>query len=108
VFTQVDLKYITSPQIIEFPYEGKRRRFVIDAIAAKLSPDATDDSSQNLSRSFNVLSIDSALQLWSISWDCVISIATDDISNKETASQNVCLFNCSRCGVPHDRARVFL
>ncbi|KIM36568.1 hypothetical protein M413DRAFT_449106 [Hebeloma cylindrosporum] len=83
----VDLKYITDAQIIEFAYEGKRRRFAVDAVAGKITPDATDDSKQ-LPRILSVLSIESSSpQLWSVTWDCVISIATDDIPNKDSASQ---------------------
>lgn len=98
------MKYITDAQIIEFAYEGKRRRFAIDSIAAKISPDATDDASQ-LPRSFSVLSIDSLPQLWSVTWDCVISISTNDIPNKDAASQKVRLFNYDHCA-SHDTAHV--
>lgn len=104
-FTQVDLKYITDAQIIEFAFEGKRRRFAIDSIAAKISPDATDDPSQ-LPWTFSVLSIDSPPQLWSVTWDSVISIATNDIPNKDAASHKVRLFNCDRLYGSHDTPHV--
>jgi AAA family ATPase len=106
-FSQVDLKYITDAQIIEFAYEGKRRRFAIDSIAAKISSNATDNASQ-LPRSFSVLSIDSPPQLWSVTWDCVISIAANDIPNKDADSQKVRQFNCDCRGASHDTAHVSL
>lgn len=66
----VDLKYITSRQVIELSYEGKIRQFTVHSIRPYDLEDKGD-----LSRAIDALSIASQThQLWKVDWDCTVSI----------------------------------
>ncbi|KAF4621779.1 hypothetical protein D9613_012097 [Agrocybe pediades] len=84
----VDLKYITNNQVIEFSYEGQQRRFSILFITARnASTSGTDDPTNRLAEEFKKLSMQSATQIWSVSWDSSVTIHTNDFSkNPESAA----------------------
>lgn len=88
----VDIKYITNSQIIELNYEGLRRRFTVHSITPRgsLHNNATN-LEEKLSHDINALSLDQPKQLWSVTWDCVVSITSDDHVDRETASHKVLL-----------------
>lgn len=66
----VDLKYITSRQVIELSYEGKIRQFTIHSIRPYDLKEKGD-----LSRAIDALSISSQThQLWKVDWDSTVSI----------------------------------
>ncbi|KJA16309.1 hypothetical protein HYPSUDRAFT_47520 [Hypholoma sublateritium FD-334 SS-4] len=72
----VDLKYITGAQVVEFTYEGRPRRFGVQAIAAKNAGDG-------IVSALDALSLAPAPpQLWTVGWDCTVVISTE---NKSTA-----------------------
>ena len=70
--SEVDLRYITSKQVIELIYEGQPRCFSIGAITGKGESDIDESILQGIS----ALSIDAPAcpQLWKVDWDCVISL----------------------------------
>ncbi|KDQ26146.1 hypothetical protein PLEOSDRAFT_1094203 [Pleurotus ostreatus PC15] len=59
----VDLKYLTSKQVIEVRYEGQLRRFSIASIASDKKTDAP------LEDAFTTLSVTPSPNLWTASWD---------------------------------------
>ncbi|KAJ7095978.1 AAA family ATPase [Mycena belliarum] len=69
----VDLKYVTSRQIVEVIYEQKLRQFIVT------SP-SSQQSSEKLEFKFDALSLDTQPQLWTVGWDTSVSLAgnTDD------------------------------
>lgn len=71
----VDLKYITSWQIIELNYQGQRRRLAVQSISGKDDKPTANDS---LSQKIDNLSINSSNQLWLANWDCAVTVITDD------------------------------
>jgi AAA family ATPase len=74
----VDLKYITSRQVIGLSYEGITRQFIIHSIRPR-DPEEHSQS-KDLSQSIGALSISSQpVQLWKVDWDCVVSILEDRI-----------------------------
>ncbi|KAF9473994.1 AAA-domain-containing protein [Pholiota conissans] len=82
----VDLKYITDIQVIEFSYEGQRRQFIIHLINAKVSSNTNSSVPGGLSRGFSALSLDSPPQLWTVNWDCTVTITTDNPLTQEAPS----------------------
>ncbi|KAF8187739.1 AAA family ATPase [Pholiota molesta] len=82
----VDLKYITNTQIIEFSYEGQRRRFTIQVISAKNASNSNVNNSDGLSRDLSALSLSPATQLWTVNWDCTVSITSDNPLTQEVPS----------------------
>jgi AAA family ATPase len=86
----VDLKYITNTQIIELNYEGNRRRFIVHSIMPRssLHSNATEIEDK-LSHDITALSLDKPKQLWSVTWDCIVRITSDDHTDGETASHKV-------------------
>ncbi|PFH51085.1 hypothetical protein AMATHDRAFT_143374 [Amanita thiersii Skay4041] len=65
----VELKYITSSQVLEVSFEGAQRRFCVSSIKPKNTID-------DLSHDMNNLVIDATSQptLWSIDWDTSVTI----------------------------------
>ncbi|KAF8959182.1 P-loop containing nucleoside triphosphate hydrolase protein [Flammula alnicola] len=82
----VDLKNITGTQIIEFSYEGRRRRFAIHSITPKSSSKSNVDVNDSLTPGFDALSMDPSTQLWTVNWDCTVSINVDDLASREVTS----------------------
>ncbi|KAF8148250.1 AAA family ATPase [Crassisporium funariophilum] len=82
----VDLKYVTNTQVIELSYEGHWRRFSVHSVTPKTSLSASANETGYLSNSLSALAIDPPRQLWSVTWDCTVSIHTEDIIDKEIAS----------------------
>lgn len=91
----VDLKYITNTQIIEFSYEGQRRRFTIQVISAKNASNSNVNIPDGLSRGLSALSLDPATQLWTVNWDCTVSITSDNPLTQEVPSHKVILPFCA-------------
>ncbi|KAJ3515828.1 hypothetical protein NLJ89_g1506 [Agrocybe chaxingu] len=79
----VDLKYVANTQVVELNYEGQHRRFIVHSISPKGSQLAADDNEESLSRGLDALSIDTPAQLWSVSWNCAVSITTDVPAEKD-------------------------
>ena len=87
---KVDIKYITNTQIIEINYEGRRRRFIVRSITPKGSSRTnTTEPDDELSHDVSALSLDQPKQLWSVTWECTVSITFDDHTDKESASHKV-------------------
>lgn len=88
-YLQVDLRYITSKQMIELIYEAQPRCFSIGAITGK----GGSDINENISQGINALSIDTPAcsQLWKVDWDCVVSLyeSKDDakVSTRHASDQ---------------------
>jgi AAA family ATPase len=82
----VDLKFITSRQVIELSYEGITRQFTIHSIRPRDSEEHSQTG--DLSHSINALSISpQPLQLWKVDWDCTVSILEDQIQVDGRSSQ---------------------
>ncbi|KAF7422262.1 AAA+-type ATPase [Pleurotus ostreatus] len=76
----VDLKYLTSKQVIEVRYEGQLRRFSIASIASDKKTDAP------LEDAFTTLSVTPSPNLWTASWDTqVILLESDKAENAAPA-----------------------
>lgn len=76
----MDLKYITGAQVVEFTYEGRRRRFGVQTIAAK-------NVDNGLVGALDALTLAPVPpQLWTVGWDCTVVIAAE---NKSTSPQKV-------------------
>lgn len=85
---QVDLKFITENQTMEFTYEGTPRRFIVQSISTKGSQSPKGDA-DSLSQELNKLSLEgdnskpqTKSQIWSTGWDCTVTIV--DRSEKIT------------------------
>ncbi|KAF9034353.1 AAA family ATPase [Panaeolus papilionaceus] len=78
----VNLKYITDCQVIELHYEGQYRRFTVDHVSNKASKGEED-----LARGISDLAIDRPAQIWTVNWDCTVSISTERETTKEAPSQ---------------------
>ncbi|KDR77600.1 hypothetical protein GALMADRAFT_245748 [Galerina marginata CBS 339.88] len=65
----VDLKYITNT-----------------ATSRTATNSSADETSESLSREFNSLSVDPVTQIFSVSWDCTVSIYTEDPEKRVNAS----------------------
>ena len=85
-FQLVDLKYITNTQIIELNYESNRRRFTVHSILPRgFVHKKNTEIEDKLSHDINALALDQPKQLWSVTWDCVVSIISDDHTERERA-----------------------
>ncbi|KAF7365302.1 AAA family ATPase [Mycena venus] len=71
----VDLKYVTSAQVLEVPYEQETRRFVVTP-----SP---SQQIENLEAKFDALALAPARQVWTVGWDTSIILVgnTNEIEN---------------------------
>ncbi|TRM62046.1 P-loop containing nucleoside triphosphate hydrolase protein [Schizophyllum amplum] len=67
----VDLRIVTSKQVLEVAYEGRPRRFVVQSMSDGAR---AGDPVDNLAKSLENVSIDSAVRLGYISWDTTVSI----------------------------------
>ncbi|KAJ4485921.1 AAA family ATPase [Lentinula aciculospora] len=67
----VDVRYITSTQTLEVTYEGTPRRYSVEAVAAAKTPRTTI---VDLSERFETLGVDSQPNIWTVSWDTVVTI----------------------------------
>ncbi|CAK5284282.1 unnamed protein product [Mycena citricolor] len=65
----VDLKYITSKQILEVSYEQRIRRYRVQ-------------EPENIEMKLSSLSLDSTPQIWSVNWDTVVTIVPESASDK--------------------------
>ena len=102
----VDLKYVTPTQVIEYKYEGHIRKFAFHSatpVNASTKFSSTEVTGQ-LSRQLSKLSVESVPQLWTVSWDCDVSISTDDLSSREDTSHKASLQFCTCHDSSHDRA----
>jgi len=75
----VDLKYITSSQIIEIVYEGEPHRLSVASISPRSS---ADGSKKSIADGFQALSIHAPSQLWQVGWDSTVSITDDPIHHE--------------------------
>lgn len=60
--------------MIEFHYEGRLRRFRVQSIRAKDKNNSVNDGNESLLHCMKMLSIESPAQLWTVDWDCLVSI----------------------------------
>ncbi|GLB45448.1 putative AAA domain (dynein-related subfamily) [Lyophyllum shimeji] len=67
----VALKYITCAQIVEVPYEGRKRRFSVAAVSTQRPEPGTDELAHDLKS----LSIAPQNKLWAVGWDTVVLIS---------------------------------
>lgn len=85
----VDLKHITNDQIIEYTYEGQSRRFAIHSITRKSSVKVEPEgANEKLVQEFKNLTVDAPLELWSVSWDSLVTIQ-DEVPTEEDPSHKV-------------------
>jgi AAA family ATPase len=72
----VDLKYLTSTQIVEVVYEGRTRQFSLISVSPRRygEGDAVGDVTFDL----HSLSVDSHLQIWIVGWDLAVYVIDDD------------------------------
>ena len=82
----VDLKYITSAQVLEVPYEGRMRRFTIISISAQRSDQPKHDE---IAHGLESLSVASAPQIWIADWDCEVVLATTADKSKAFTTHKV-------------------
>ncbi|KAF9490589.1 AAA family ATPase [Pleurotus eryngii] len=68
----VDLKYLTSKQVIEVRYEGQLRRFSIASITSDKRSDGP------LEDAFTRLSVTPSTKLWTASWDTQVTLLESD------------------------------
>lgn len=101
----VDLKYVTSQQIIEVVYEGHTLRFRAEGLSSRDDPDV-----ETITRDIRGLSLDSANVLWSVSWETMVAISEQDAERKDnkvyTSSSDVIEYSCQfDRGVASQRGR---
>ena len=60
--------------MIEFHYEGRLRRFRVQSIKAKDKDNLVNDGNESFLNCMKMLSIESPAQLWTVDWDCLLSI----------------------------------
>ncbi|TFK68443.1 AAA-domain-containing protein [Pluteus cervinus] len=65
----VDLKYLTSSQVLEILYEGQTRRFVVVSVSATRDVPETPNT---LVRDFDELSINPYRGVWYATWDTLV------------------------------------
>lgn len=70
-YSAVNLKYITSNQVLEAQYEGTARRFAVANIA---STRPLDDEISDITKEVEELSVNSTPKLWTVGWDVSVSI----------------------------------
>ncbi|KAF8073388.1 P-loop containing nucleoside triphosphate hydrolase protein [Lyophyllum atratum] len=75
----VDLKYITSAQILEVPYEGQNRRFSVASISIQRSEPEGDELAHDLES----LSIAPQSKLWAVGWDSLVLISGIETPEQE-------------------------
>ncbi|KAL0960482.1 hypothetical protein HGRIS_005523 [Hohenbuehelia grisea] len=81
----VDLKYLTSTQVLEARYEGHLRTFRVASVISKTQ--AEDRSILGLEQDFDALSVNASPQLWIASWDSKVTILEDGKSDLTESSQ---------------------
>lgn len=86
-FCTVDLKYITCAQILEVIYEGRRRRFSVDSISSQLP--SGKEQLDGLVRGLGSLSVASSTKLWTVGWDCTVSILDKEVKDPALATHKV-------------------
>ncbi|KAJ3572904.1 hypothetical protein NP233_g2773 [Leucocoprinus birnbaumii] len=72
----VGLKYVTNTQILEVPYEGRRRRFVVASVSTK-GPSGSE-TVDSLARGLENLSFREPSQIWLVTWDTEVLITGND------------------------------
>lgn len=78
----VDLKYVTGKQIFALRYEGGTKVFEVNAI---LPQSCHQNTPNDLVSQLNKLSIDPALQIWTVGWDTsVVIVPTDTLKSPES------------------------
>jgi AAA family ATPase len=82
----VDLKHITSSQVLEVVYESRRRRFSVVSVSALRS--VTKEGFDSLAHDLSALSVSPSSQLWAVGWDCTVLIV-DKGSHDPFAVQKV-------------------
>jgi AAA family ATPase len=82
----VDLKYITSSQVLETVYEGESRRFSVASVSRQST---TADSITSLSDEFQHISTHASPRLWKVGWDSIVLILEDPIHYKTSADDKV-------------------
>lgn len=82
--TQVDLKYLTSTQVIEVVYEGKTRRFELRSVSTQHSD--APDSVTALAADLGNLGLHPAPQFWTVGWDSFVTVVDN---SKEPTEEKV-------------------
>lgn len=82
--TEVDLKYLTSTQVIEVVYEGKTRRFELHSVSTQHSD--APDSVAALAADLDNLGLHSTPQLWTVGWDSFVTVVDN---GKEPTEEKV-------------------
>ena len=72
----VDLKYITSTQVLEVAYESFRRRFAVVSVSALRS--TKTESIDDLARGLDYLSVSPSTKLWVVGWDSTVVIVGEE------------------------------
>jgi AAA family ATPase len=89
----VDLKYITHSLVLDVPYEGRTRRFVLSSDSVPVSTTTTNSTSSvkdDLSTKIESMSIwditstsRNESTVWTVNWNTTVSLTTlDDMVNK--------------------------
>ncbi|KAG9315516.1 P-loop containing nucleoside triphosphate hydrolase protein [Chiua virens] len=76
----VGLKFITSFQIVQVIYEGRPRRFCIDAISER--PPETGDIVEPITEQVKFLGLHSQPFLWTAGWDTSVFILENDTDHQ--------------------------
>lgn len=89
----MDLKFLTTSQVVEITYEGRLRRFQIAAVSAENN---TSPDDEKLVRSLQDLSLALRPSIWIVSWDTLVTVIADtkkvDIENKVRESFHFCAY----------------
>lgn len=64
----MDLKYVTSEQIIEVTYEQHLRRFAVTSVPPQTA---------SLETKFDALSVGKMREVWTVSWDTAVYLVAD-------------------------------
>ncbi|KAF7346185.1 AAA family ATPase [Mycena sanguinolenta] len=75
--TLVDLKYVTSVQVIEVTYEQQTRRFVVTSTA------------DSLETKFDALTISPPCRVWTVGWDTSVVLIADEVDSNPLAEVEV-------------------
>ncbi|KAJ7288451.1 AAA family ATPase [Mycena rebaudengoi] len=78
----VDLKYVTSKQVLEVTYEQEIRRFAVCALSAQRSQ-------EDLDLNFDALSLSAPPQVWTVNWDTTVLLVTiaDDAETRSSTTE---------------------
>lgn len=73
----VDLKYITTSQILDLVYEGEARRFSVESAAS-----AREVEVETVTGSLDNLSLEPSPRVWHVTWDSTIVLLEGENGNQ--------------------------